>query len=211
MVLRSRIGTLRIGLLLAFCCGQCSPSPRPPTSRPTTSRPTTSRPTTSRPTTPRPPTSRPATSRPTTSPRGTAAGKDGIPDIPDRCPILLDCDDGFHIDSDGCPDPVITLERKSLVPTAASARLLAELVQEIAGLKGRLQHLRLVGYVAPGGSEAEGLRLAREVLQWLVKRGVPATILEAVGRRASRGTDVYVALDVVSCNGKPSPRSPRRP
>ena len=143
--------------------------------------------------------------------------------MPDRCPILLDCEQGFHMDNDGCPDPAIGFDGKTGRITPKSAALLKELVAEIAGLKGRLTHLRLVGYAGltkahsastaptaprPQGSGiaravALGLANARTVMQWLVRHGVPAGILVVTGRAHKRVGDRTVAFEVVSCNGKP--------
>jgi len=120
-----------------------------------------------------------------------------ILDVDDRCPIILDCEEGF-IDYDGCPDVILVFERDSSTPTEKHLEIIDDLAQEIETRK-RVKRLRIDGHFAAGEAEAIAIERSQAVRDRLIARRVPATMLETAAAAAPPSSSGFVSFFALEC------------
>ncbi|WP_404362435.1 Ig-like domain-containing protein [Corallococcus coralloides] len=133
--------------------------------------------------------------------------KDGIPDADDQCPLEAEVINGVN-DEDGCPDKgeskvrlegsrIVILDKVYFatgkdVILPRSFPLLAQ-VASILRAHPELERVRVEGHTDSQGDDAKNLdlsqRRANTVRDWLVKGGIAAQRLEAVGYGETKPVD----------------------
>ena len=144
---------------------------------------------------------------------------DGIPDDVDRCPGEAETLNGVR-DDDGCPDGETLVEtrngrivllqqiqfanNRARIRGRQSTQILAA-VAAILSRNPQYQHVRIEGHTDSAGNEQRNIRLSQEraeaVLQALVRIGVSAERMEAIGHGPARP---------IADNGTPEGRAANR-